>query len=233
MKRFFVGIVLLILTLFIGIVGYDFLQKPTDTLISPTGKYKVKLYGDKSRPWFFENTLDAMVLKNEQTLVEDQIHYGDWLDNSFESLYQKSIWIDDNTLSFRGAENQNIPNADAADSLTVVNKTDKEIKFLKVRFSLNMFLIFELPPHSMKTLYINHSKASDYINVAGEFTNGEPIKYRGVNFFDDEKDKQGGLFNYCASVGDDKVLINGIQVEGYETYPGIVIPKVKNCFQQN
>lgn len=231
MKKFIIGFALLVLTMFFGIWAFSLLHHPSDVLMSPSGKYKVELYGDKRRPWFFSNTLTAKMYASEKILAVDEIHSADAFDTSFELTYQKYIWTNENILSFRGIQNHEVATDKNGDSLSISNTTDKDIRFLKVVFSVNMFLVLELPAHSSQTVFINHSKAPEYIWATGEFADGEKIKFKGVNFAEKKKDGIKELFKYCASVGGNEVSINSLQIEGYETDEKIIVPKVENCSQ--
>jgi hypothetical protein len=74
MKKFAVGFFLLSITLIIGVFSFDLLQKPADVFISPNGKYKVKLYGYKQRPWFFANIITANIFSGEQMMSSEGLH---------------------------------------------------------------------------------------------------------------------------------------------------------------
>ncbi|MCA1622871.1 MAG: hypothetical protein LC768_11365 [Acidobacteria bacterium] len=233
MKKFIVGFLFLLVTTVSGILAFNFFEMPSDVFVSPSGKYRVELYGNKERPWlpFSENPMTAKVYSNGEMLASPTIHTSYWLENSFEQKYQKYIWTDDKILSFRRIQNHEVANDKNGDSLLISNKTDRDIRFLKIVFSVNMFLVFELAPHSSQTVYINHSKAPEYIYAMGEFTNGEKIRFKGVNFPEQAKKGKTELFKYCASVENNGVSINSIQIEGYETNPKVIVPIVGNCSQ--
>lgn len=230
MKKNLIGFLFLLVTTVSGILVFNFFEKPTDVFVSPSGKYKIELYGNKERPWlpFSENPMNAKVYSNGEMLASPTIHTSYWLENSFEQYYQKYFWTDENILSFRGIQNHEVANDKNGDSLSISNKTDRDIRFLKIYFSVNMFLVLELVPHSSQAVYINNSKGPQYIYAMGEFADGEKIKFKGVNFPEQKKGKTE-LYDYCVSVENNKVLINSVQIEGYETDPKISVPKVENC----
>ncbi len=233
MKKIIIGFLFLLITTVSGILAFNFFEKPSDVFVSPSGKYKIELYGNKERPWlpFSENPMTAEVYSNGEMLTSTTIHTSYWLENSFEQYYQKYIWTDDNILSFRGIQNHEVANDKNGDSLLISNKTDREMRFLRISFSVNMFLVLELAPHSSQTVYVNHSKAPQYIYASSEFADGEKIKFKAVNFPEQAKKGKTGLFKYCASVENNEVSINSVQIEGYVTDPKIIIPKVENCSQ--
>jgi hypothetical protein len=232
MKKAALGIIFLLLTTIIGVIGHSYFEKPFEILISPNGKYKVELYGDKRRPWFFTNTVSAKIFDGQKLLAEQELHHGDWMDNSFESLYQKNVWVDDNIISFRGIQNHKVANVENGDSLVIKNNTEREIRFLELAFSVNKFLVINLPPHSSQTIFVNHSKANEYIFATGEFSDGQKITFKGVNFAEKSKKNSSQLFKYCASIENNTILINSIQIEGFETNPEIIIPKAEKCSQE-
>lgn len=229
MRRAILGICFLIFTTLVGVFGYSYSEKPFDVLISPNEKYKVELYGNKQRPWFFANTVTAKIFESGKYLASDEIHYGDWMDSSFDLTYQNYIWVEDNILSFRGTQNHQVAGGENGDSLLISNRSEKQIRLLKIRFGVNLFLIFDLPPNSSQRVYINHSKAPEDIYAEGKFSDGNKIASEGVIFTEASKRRIDGLFKYCVSVENGKVLINSSQIEGNKTFPNVVIPKSETC----
>lgn len=223
MKKFAIGFALLILTTFAGISGFSLLEQPNDVFVSPSGKYRVELYGNKERPWlpFSENPITAKIYSSGEMLDSTTIHTSYWLENSFEQYYQKYVWTDDNILSFRGSGNHKVANDTNGDLLKISNKTDREIRFLKVSFSINMFLVLELAPHSEQIVYVNHSTANESIYAEGEFADGEKLNDKSVTFSEQAKKGKTELFKYCVSVENSGVSINSFQIEGYETNPKV------------
>jgi len=232
MKKAALGIAFLLWTTIIGVIGYSYVEKPFEILISPNGRYKVELYGDKRRPWFFTNTVSAKIFDGQRFLSETDLHSGDWMDSSFESIYKKYVWVDDNIISFRGIQNQQIANEQNGDSLVISNNTEREIRFVELAFSVNRFIVINLPPHSSQTIYVNHSKANEYIFAMGEFSDGQKINLKGVNFAEKSKKNINELFKYCASIENNTILINSVQIEGYKTNPLTIIPRAEKCSQE-
>ncbi len=220
---------MLISTTIVGFIAYSLIKKPFDVLVSSNGRYKVELYED--RQLFFVSTVNAKIFDNEKLLAEDKLYTGDLLDGSFTSIYQKYVWVDDNIITFRGIENHQVANDRNGDSLVISNNTEREIRLLKIDFSINMFLVVNLAPHSHQTVYVNHSKALEWISARGEFSDGQKISFKGVNFTEKSKNNLNELFKYCVSIEEDKFLINSLQIEGYEDNPKIIIPKAKKCIQ--
>lgn len=71
MKKFTIGVSLLVFTLAVGIFSYNSFEQPIDTFISPNGKYKVELYGDKRRPWWFTNIVSAKIYSSDEFLISN------------------------------------------------------------------------------------------------------------------------------------------------------------------
>ncbi len=233
MKKIIIGFLFLLLTSISGIFAFKFFEMPTDVFVSPNGKYKIELYGNKERPWlpFSENPMTARIYSNGEMFTSTTIHTTYWLESSFEQYYQKYVWTDDDIFSFRGIQNHEIATEKNGDSLLVNNKSDQKIRFLKIGFSVNKFLILDLEPHSSRTVYVNSLKGPEYIHAEGVFEDGRKIAWRSVNFSEKAKKGKTELFKYCASVENSKVSINSVQVEGYETDPKVIVPKVENCSQ--
>lgn len=149
---------------------------PFFTTTSPNGNYVVKLTGQKDRPIFFTVEVHFDVLKKGKMYILDQyLHSGDSMDVSFESGYPNHRWLDDNILQFYEGK------IVESDKITVINNTDKIIKYLKI-FSQDKFLLFDIQPFS-KTKLANSPSRGDIkgIYVEGEYVNGRLFK-KGISF---------------------------------------------------
>jgi hypothetical protein len=207
MKKIIIGFALLILTTIAGIWAFSLLQKPIDIFVSPSGKYKVELYGDKRRPWFFANTVTAKMLAHEKVLASEQIHYGDALDVSFESAYKFIDWENNNVLRF-GFKEKVADNH--ADTLTIINNSSQKLKYLVAIFSRSKYLIFELNSASSQLLTENYSTHNNDIYIGGVFEDGEKIESKGANFPEQSEEEKTDLFKYYASVENNKVSITRV-----------------------
>ena len=199
MKKFVFGFFILLATLIIGIWSFNSLERPIDTFISPNGKYKVELYGDKRRPWFFTNIVTAKMYSSDKLFASDQLHSGDGFDVSFESAYEENFWTDNNVLSFRGIKNHQLDKNNNAYLLLVTNRTERNIRYLKAKLSRNLFLIFDLEPHSSRTFSVNHSidqELEQYIYAVGEFENNEKIKLTGRRFSEESKEVKNDYLSF-------------------------------------
>src|SRR6266446_917765 len=118
------------------------------------------------------------IVRNGRLFVSDQyLHSGDALVLSFESGYPDYLWLDQNILHFYRGQKFN---GAKPDSLVVVNKTDKVIKYLTV-YSTDKFLIFDLKPYSQTNLSISPSRGDfNGLSVKGEFAEEEILRMEQV-----------------------------------------------------
>ena len=118
------------------------------------------------------------IVRNGRLFVSDQyLHSGDALVLSFESGYPDYLWLDQNILHFYRGQKFN---GGKPDSLVVVNKTDKVIKYLTV-YSTDKFLIFDLKPYSQTNLSISPSRGDfNGLSVKGEFAEEEILRMEQV-----------------------------------------------------
>jgi hypothetical protein len=195
MKKFIFGFFLLLITITVGIYSFKFLEKPTDVFISPNEKYRVELYGNKKRPWFFTNTVAAKIFSNGNIIANTQIHSGDAFDISFESAYKFIAWQNDRVLRF-GYEDKNLEKD--VDVLTVTNNSSEKLKYLEIRFCEDKYLMFELNTGESQVLTKKHLTPAD-VYVSGEFENGFGFE-SGSSFPYTEKSIAENPFHICVSL---------------------------------
>jgi len=181
------------------------------TTCSPGGLYTVNLTGRKERPLFFTNEVRFDVVKNGKPFVSDQyLHSGDALDLSFESGYPDYRWLDQNILHFYRGQDFN---GGKPDTLVVVNKTDKVIKYLIV-YSTEKFLIFDMPSHSETNVLISPSQGdSNGLRVKGEFAEGGNFE-NGASFR--IRKELRGPFTYHIDITDGQLTIQNPELEKFE-----------------
>ena len=162
-------------TLLISLLLYDAAieSRPFFNTSSPGGTYTVNLTGRKERPYFFTNTVNYHVLKNGKPFLPSRyLHSGDFLDISFELAYPNHRWVNENVVQLY---REQYLNEGKPDALTVVNKTDKTIKYLEV-VSVDKFLFFDMQPGDVVNL-LNSQPRGDYKSfyVSGEFVDGRSV----------------------------------------------------------
>ncbi|HEX6190495.1 MAG TPA: hypothetical protein VFZ40_20750 [Pyrinomonadaceae bacterium] len=195
---------------------------------SPNRIYTVQLTGNKGRGGFlFYNTVRFNVIRNGQTIVRGaHAHSGDFMDISFELAYTKNAWLHENVIRFW--REPNVPET-RSDTLFISNRTDKVIKYLKVK-GREMFLVFEIQPRSSLKLSASHQPYAGWVESEGEFIDGQPIRWNGVNF---ATDRVSLPLQFCVSITDTGVEIESPEIEGYNS--GSVdqpnIPKAINCMK--
>jgi hypothetical protein len=225
-KQFVICFCLVTVANFFVVSFFKKFDKPTDVYISPNNKYKVELWEDKTQPFlpFETNIVTAKMVVADKYEYSTPIHYADWMDTSFDKTYFYFDWEKENILRIG-----NTKLVSEGDSVTVTNNSSKKIRFLRFGYALNEYLVFELEPKSKITVYNRYSTGDEYIYVDGEFEDGGKIPTNNVNF--SEKAKRGvkNLFQFCISIDNTKSLINSTEIEGYQTDPKVIIPKVENC----
>ncbi len=198
MKKVAIGFLFLLITTVGGLIAFDFLQKPTDIFVSPSGKYKVELYGNKQRPWLFTNIITAKMFADEKFLASEEIHSGDAFDISFELAYKFINWQNNNVLRF-GYEDKNADKD--VDKLTIYNNSSKKLQYVNVRFSEDKYLIFELDAGASQVLTKKHSTAIADVYVGGKFEVGEKFG-SGASFPYTEKSIAEKSFQLCILLED-------------------------------
>jgi len=171
---------------------------------SPLQTYTVKLTGQKERPRFFtvEVRFDAY-RQGSPIWMNQYLHSGDWMDISFELAYPDHHWRSENILHFYREEN--FRNRDRGPTVaTLINDTDQVIEYLKLE-SEDIFLIFDLHPHSKAVLEISPPMSDvQGIGIEGKFSNGETFQ-KGAGF--DVKDKRKVPLTYTISLNDNDISI--------------------------
>jgi hypothetical protein len=214
-----------------GIIVWLLLEQPEVFLPtkSPTGIYEVELAGDKTRPSFpfMGHSVSFNLYKNGQQIVRNAYVYsGDLFDSDFNELYPEHKWVSESVLRF----GFNISKSEKSfDSLVISNKTNNVIKYLKIRGE-DLYLVFGMQPNSKIELPMpRHS----YVAAIGEFENGQPIEYKGVNFFGGEPSNPA--IQSCLSVVDNSIRIESTTSAGFtgnnnSNSANPDVPQVENCF---
>lgn len=210
MRKFIVGVFALIASTFAGTWTFSLLEKPVDVFISPDGKNKAELFGNKNRPWFFRNTVTAKIYSDNKLLALEGIHYGDSSDVSFESAYKFIDWQNNNVLRFGYEENN--PQKDI-DKLTIFNKSPKNLQYMLIRFFRDKYLIFDLKAGESQVLTKKRSaEIADYY-VLGKLENGEKIE-SSVSLTYSNKSTADNPFQFCVSVeeGKNNLVNNAVRI---------------------
>lgn len=185
--------------------------------------------GDKTRPSFpfMNHSVSFNLFKNGQPIVNNTpVYWGDLFDSDFGELFPEHKWVNDSVLRF----GFNISKTErSSDSLVISNKTNSVIKYLKIRDG-DLFLVLGMQPDSIIKLPVTRQS---YIAASGEFENGQPIKYKGVNFFGSEISNPA--IQYCLSVVDNSIKIESTASTGYtgnnnSNFENPDVPKVEKCF---
>ena len=130
------------------------------------------------------------------------------MDISFELAYPEHAWIDANILRFWSNRHRR---EDNLDTLLISNKTDKVVKFLRIKAE-DLFFVFELQPRSELKLGFTHRSEGAGISVEGQFEDGALIDY-GVGF--PEHGSREAL-GYCMTIDYQTVTINSPLERAYD-----------------
>lgn len=205
----------LVLTLSAGIFIHGLLFEPTVWLStsSPNKTYRVEMTGDKGRGGFlFMGEVRFNVIRNGQVTVKNAYaHSGDFMDISFELAYPEHAWVSENIMRFW--PNPHLPEEkEKSDTLLISNDTGNAIKYLRIKLK-DMFLVFDMQPHSTLKLSSTHQSWSSGVWVEGEFEDGQHIDY-GAGF--PHHNKVNEPLRYCVSINPNHVKIESPQMGGYD-----------------
>lgn len=176
---------------------------------SPNQKYTVELTGDKGRGGLLYAVVKYNILVNKELVTSDRLlHYGDAMDISFELAYPEHAWIGENTLRFWSNRHRS---EDNLDTLLISNKTNKVIRFLRIK-TWDMFFVFDVQPRSGLKLSFTHRSEGKGISVEGEFEDGSIIDY-GVSFPENRSQEALG---YCMTFEEHVVTINSHRERAYD-----------------
>jgi hypothetical protein len=224
-------IIILLIVLAAGVVAYKWMfESVWLTTSSPNKTYTVELTGDKSRGGLIIPSVVGYRVFKEGLIIakNSSVHSGDWMDISFELAYPENAWVSENVIRFW--RNPHIPEEkDKVDTLLISNDTGKTIKYLEVK-SRDMFLVFDIQPHSALKLSFTNQSWNSYVWVEGEFEDGQNIGDYEVVF--SHPDKLNEPFRYCAVINYNQVKIESPQFDGHDkngNSANLNIPKSANC----
>ena len=230
-KRFFLGLIFSAFAL--GVFYWIFLAQPEVFLstTSPDKTYTVELAGSKSSPRLplYDHFTNFNLFKNNRPLVKNaRVMTYDWFDSGFGELYSEYVWASDSVLRFGSDVSAS---EKSPDFLTVLNRTNKNIKYLRITAG-DMLFIFEPPPDSTNKYPVPYLGDLPWVSAEGEFADGQPINLNGVNFLNEDKLGKPSL-RYCVSVTDDGVKIESPLMDGFNSSGGSSrqpnIPKAADC----
>lgn len=187
---------------------------------SPHETYQIRITGNRFRehiPFLTQSiNFDLHKTNGPDVLDRNLITFGGF-DPDFERQYPNHIWASENVLQFGTEEAKTLGNPD---SLTVSNNTDSEINYLIIR-ALDLFLVLDIPPRATFDLKVPHGKWQSWITGTGEFADGRPITWQGVNFL--HRDRLKEPTRYCLTIEENKLTINSPVIEGWNSEnPNIV-----------
>jgi hypothetical protein len=218
-----------ILTLGVAILVSSAQSRVWLSTSSPNKTYTVQLTGSKFRPKVpgVEHEARFNLLKGSEPLVKNAcVDSYDWFDSDFAEMYPEHKWVTESVLRFgyKLAKSEQ-----SIDSLTVSNRTDKPVRYLKITIG-DMLFIFDLPASSATKLAVPHQGWLSWVAAEGAFSDGQSLPVNGVNFF--RRDRLNGPLQYCLSVSESRISIESPVMDGYNgdaTADKPNVPKVANC----
>ena len=200
--------------LVIIIVNFSFIfsscsfSSPTElTTSSPNKLYKVHMKEKEESGTDY--IVKFSVEKQGRMLIEDKIFHRD--SGEFIGTGLKTNWLSENVLTFGWLNSSEQP-----DEISVVNQTDKVIRYLKVTAG-DRFLLLELQPYSKTQLlaYPQTDKTADisWIGGIGMYDDGQMIPAWGMNFR--IRGKYISPARYCVLIKENEVVVQSKDFEGF------------------
>ena len=199
-----------------GLVAWALLRKRPviSEIASPNGDLTLRLTGDPTMPMtpFRDHWVYFDLSRNAKPVLADRfLHFGDWLDPSFNFLYTQHRWPSNNMIQFL---REAAPESEC-DRLVVRNNTDQAISYLRIE-SRDLFLVFNLDPRSevniRPTPQSLMTRELSWIEVEGEFADYRRIDWKGVNF---SMGGQKGPFDYHISINAGGAQVTSPQLAQY------------------
>lgn len=122
-------------------------------------------------------------------------------------LFPQHTWVSDSVLHFY---RQEYFEAGPPDRLEVVNRTSKEVKYLRIN-SVDLFILFSMQPSSLNASPPRGD--SRWLSVTGEFADGRPIKDNSASFL--LPNGGNGPFTYYLFITDGGAVIENSQLKKY------------------
>ncbi len=199
------------------------------TTSSPNETYTVEFQGNKYAPTipFVDHETRFNLFKEGQYIVKGgYVDQYDWFDSDFAGMYPEYRWVTESALRI----GKDISYSEkSTDSLIVVNKTSRSIRYLRI-VAGDMLFIFEMPPNSKSWFPVPFLGELPWVTGEGDFSDNQKIKWDGVNF--QNKDKLKHSLRYCISVENESVriespIMGGYNVNGTNERPNV--QKAESC----
>lgn len=212
MNRLKFLVVLALISTLGSIFGWKILRQDvffSDT--SPDGVYTVQLTVNSVDKFFplASQQINFNLNKNGSALVVTKPLVAiDFYHPDFALQYPAHEWMSGSVLRFGYVSNQS---TERTDSLVLLNRTNKTIRYLNVEL-FDLYLIFDIKPNATVAFDVPASKWNSWVTGEGEFEDGKPILRNGVNF--NHEGKLGRPLQYCISVDEEGLSVSSPDVEG-------------------
>jgi hypothetical protein len=198
------------------------------TDFSPDKTYAIELVGNPDIPndSCSQHETNLNLFKNGEFLVKNaNLETYDNFDSGFTAMYPEREWLSNSVLRF----GKDVKSEERRfDLLSISNKTDKNVKYLRIKAD-DLLLLFEVPANSKIKISVPHQSWSSWIWSNGEFEDGSPLKSNGANF--SHQDKINSILKYCVSIEDTSIKVESPIMDGYinGTSKDTDIPTNINC----
>ncbi|MER3478880.1 MAG: hypothetical protein C4287_23480, partial [Leptolyngbya sp. ERB_1_2] len=145
-----------------------------------------------------------------------------WSENGFLYKYPEYEWVGERMLRFRDWA---AVSRESKDSILILNRSTRKVKYVVID-ALDLFLVLDIDANSTLELKAPRYGWNSWITGQGEFADGQPIPFNGVNFH--HRDKIEGSLQYCISIDDSGLNIAGPMLEG-SSYDKPNIPEMAAC----
>ncbi|MBV9957281.1 MAG: hypothetical protein JO360_02630 [Acidobacteria bacterium] len=192
--------------------------------ISPNKTYKVNMQERVTLD--VEHVVYFNVVKTERPLIEHEIFYSDSSQFIYPDL--KYSWAAENVLCLNDFDSSIKP-----DEISVINQTDKVIRYLKIDATSSSFLLLEVQPQTTTRLLARPQtdRRADisWIGGFGKFDDGSEFANWGRNF--QIRGKYSAPAHYCVFIRDGEVVVQSREFEGFRIDSSgkiVEMPEAKN-----
>ena len=210
MKRIGAIIAVVILSTLAVLLIFRFNQPNAEfTTASPNNTYRVYM---KDRELENVNHVVRLnVMKNEKQIIENEVFYSG--SSQYLGAEPKHTWVAENVLRFGSIDT--VPSS-LPDEVSVVNQTDRLVRFLKVTAG-NDFLILEVQPQTTTRLFarpqIDKTSSLSWIGGYVKF-DGSDMSQWGRNFTIEGKVTSPA--HYCVIIKEEGVVVQSKELDSYE-----------------
>lgn len=154
---------------------------------SPQHRYTITLSGNPRRAWSpsSAHVIRANVQREGVQLIRSrEIHFADWMDDSWEQDYVGHEWVYENVLRFQARYPTPLQRHRTSDVLSVKNAASQAVSFLRIATAADLILLFDLAPGSTTSVTATGRTDVNWFNVDGTWLDGTQLPSAAPNFHD-------------------------------------------------